>query len=111
MRRGNKVVAEVVREFTVGTQAEGCAADDDTGALYVAEEDVGLWRYEAEPTGADRRVSLDTTDKGNLDADVEGIAIYYGERARDTSSSPIRAATITRSTVGKAATSFLGISR
>jgi 3-phytase len=79
--QGDKVVAEVVREFTVGTQAEGCAADDETGALYVAEEDIGLWRYEAEPDGADRRVSLDTTtDKGNLDADVEGIAIYYGER-------------------------------
>jgi len=77
---GGRVAAEVVREFTVGTQAEGCAADDETGALYIAEEDVGLWRYEAEPTGADRRVALDdTTKKGHLKADVEGIAIYYGE--------------------------------
>jgi 3-phytase len=77
--RGDKVAAEVVREFTVGTQAEGCAADDDTGALYIAEEDVGLWRYEAEPSGADRRTALDnTTDKGHLAADVEGVAIYYG---------------------------------
>jgi 3-phytase len=78
--RGDKVVADVVREFTVGTQAEGCAADDETGALYIAEEDVGLWRYEAEPDGADRRVPLDTTGKGNLNADVEGVAIYYGQR-------------------------------
>jgi 3-phytase len=78
--KGDKVAAEVVREFTVGSQAEGCAADDEAGALYIAEEDVGLWRYEAEPSGADRRVPLDdTTEKGNLTADVEGVAIYYGK--------------------------------
>jgi 3-phytase len=77
--RGDRVAAEVVREFTVGSQAEGCAADDETGALYIAEEDVGLWRYEAEPSGADRRVAIDdTTDKGHLTADVEGVAVYYG---------------------------------
>src|SRR5262249_43423123 len=62
------------------SQAEGCAADDETGALYIAEEDVGLWRYEAEPGAGDKRVQVDSTDKGHLKADVEGIAIYYGAR-------------------------------
>lgn len=33
--------------------AEGCVVDDETGALYIAEEDVGLWRYAAEPDGLD----------------------------------------------------------
>lgn len=78
---GNHVAARVVREFNVGTQAEGCAADDATGALYIAEEDVGLWRYEAEPDGADRRLPLDNTKDGHLKADVEGVAIYYGPGA------------------------------
>jgi len=78
--KGNRVAAEVVREFTVGSQAEGCAADDETGALYVAEEDVGLWRYEADPSGGDRRVAIDSTSgQGHLTPDVEGVAIYYGE--------------------------------
>lgn len=78
--KGDRVAAEVVREFTVGSQAEGCAADDETGALYVAEEDVGLWRYEADPSGGDRRVPIDTTGgQGHLTPDVEGVAIYYGE--------------------------------
>jgi 3-phytase len=76
--KGDRVAAEIVREFTVGTQAEGCAADDETGALYIAEEDVGLWRYEAAATGGEHRVAIDSTGKGNLKADVEGVAIYHG---------------------------------
>ena len=30
-----------MREIAVGSQAEGCAADDELGQLYIAEEDVG----------------------------------------------------------------------
>lgn len=76
--KGDRVAAEQVREFVVGSQAEGCAADDETGALYIAEEDVGLWRYEAEPTAGTQRIRIDSTRGGNLKADVEGVAIYYG---------------------------------
>ncbi len=77
---GDKLAAKLVREFTVGTQAEGCAADDDTGALYIAEEDVGLWRYPAEPDDPTPRRQIDsTTDAGRLKADVEGVAIYRVE--------------------------------
>ncbi len=76
--RGEKVGARLVREFGVGSQAEGCAADDGTGALYVAEEDVGLWRYSAAPNGADARTSVDTAAGGHLTADAEGVTIFYG---------------------------------
>ncbi|WP_426030377.1 phytase [Caulobacter sp. DWP3-1-3b2] len=31
------------------TQSEGWVADDRTGQLYVAEEDVGVWRFPAAP--------------------------------------------------------------
>jgi len=75
--RDGRVSAELVREFKVGSQAEGCAADDETGALYIAEEDVGLWRYSAEPDGGSTRTALDSV-KGNLKADVEGVGIYHG---------------------------------
>ncbi|WP_116808076.1 phytase [Steroidobacter cummioxidans] len=76
--RGERVGARLVREFGVGSQAEGCAADDGTGALYIAEEDVGLWRYSAAPDGGDARTSIDTVAKGHLTDDAEGVTIYYG---------------------------------
>jgi 3-phytase len=78
IERGAKVGIELVREIAVGSQAEGCAADDELGSLYVAEEDVGLWKYSAEPDGGSARISLDTVAKGNLKDDVEGVSIYYG---------------------------------
>lgn len=76
--RGNKVGATVVRELAVGSQAEGCAADDATGRLYIAEEDVGLWRYCAEPNGSSERVAIDTVKGGHLADDAEGVTIFYG---------------------------------
>jgi 3-phytase len=43
----------------------------------VAEEDIGLWKYSAEPADGDERTSIDTTDDaGRLTDDVEGIALY-----------------------------------
>jgi len=76
--RGDKVGASVVREFVVGSQAEGCAADDANGRLYVAEEDVGLWRYFAEPNGGSERVEVDSVKNGQLTDDAEGVTIFYG---------------------------------
>lgn len=66
-----------VRQFAVGSEAEGCVADDDTGALYVSEEERGLWRYVAEPTGGTARSPVDTVDAdgGHLAADVEGVTL------------------------------------
>lgn len=76
--RGGKVGLEQVREFVVGSQAEGCAADDELGSLYIAEEDVGLWKYSAEPDGDSNRTAVDKVEGGNLVADAEGVAIWYG---------------------------------
>ena len=75
-----KIGMNKVREFNVGSQTEGCVADDETGDLYVGEENVGIWKYAAEPDGGDARTMVDSVDEaGNLTADVEGLAIYYGE--------------------------------
>ena len=60
----------------MGSESEGCVADDTTGALYVSEEDVGLWRYGAEPGAGSARTSLDTVQPtGHLAADVEGVTL------------------------------------
>jgi 3-phytase len=75
----NKVSATIVRTFTLGTQTEGCVVDDETGVLYIGEEDLGIWKYGAEPTDGETRTQVDSmTDAGgNLTADVEGLALYY----------------------------------
>lgn len=72
-----RIRAEPVRDIPVGSQAEGCVADDTTATLYVAEEDVGLWKYSAEPDGGEARTAIDSTsESGRLTDDVEGIALY-----------------------------------
>ena len=71
------VDAVLVRSFDVGTQTEGMVADDELAALYVGEENVGIWRYDAEPDAGTGRVQVDSTDGGHLVADVEGLTIYH----------------------------------
>jgi 3-phytase len=48
------------------------------GTLYVGEEDVGIWKYSAEPDSGTERTRVDSTVDGNLTDDVEGLAIYIG---------------------------------
>ena len=75
---GGRVDASKVRSFDVGSQSEGCVADDDLGQLYVAEEDVGIWKYGAEPSGGSARSQVDRVGGGQLVADVEGLTLAYG---------------------------------
>lgn len=68
----------LVREFSGGSggQVEGCVADDEAGVLFLGEEPLGIWRYEAEPTGSTVGVRIATVgDASGLHADVEGITI------------------------------------
>jgi 3-phytase len=76
-RRG-RIRATQVRDMQVGSQAEGCVADDELGWLYLGEEDTGLWKYGAEPNARDKRTAVDRTDGGNLTADVEGMSLWRG---------------------------------
>jgi 3-phytase len=66
--------ATMVREFAVGSEAEGCVADDETGALFVSEEDVALWRYDAEPGGGTARTAVDRIGDV-LVSDIEGLTL------------------------------------
>jgi 3-phytase len=72
--RDGRLGAVQVRRFAVGSEAEGCVADDDRGVVYISEEDVGLWRYRAAPGVAPRRTSVDSVG-GHLVADVEGVTL------------------------------------
>jgi len=72
---GAQPTGTIVRRMKLGTQSEGCVVDDRTGALYVAEEDVGLWRFDASPGGAIEGVKIAADDSTRLVADAEGLAI------------------------------------
>lgn len=77
---GGKVTGECVRRFHVGSQLEGCVADDELGYLYIGEEETAIWKYGAEPDfEQDDRVVVDiATPKGRFAPDVEGLTLYYG---------------------------------
>ncbi|MCW2700721.1 MAG: phytase [Blastococcus sp.] len=67
----------LVRQFEIGSESEGCAADDANGALFVSEEDVALWRYGAEPGAGSDRTAVDrvTAEGGQITTDAEGVAV------------------------------------
>ncbi|MEO5574736.1 MAG: phytase [Gaiellaceae bacterium] len=77
---GGTVGARKVRTLQLGSTAEGCVADDDLGRLYVAEEEVAIWRYGAEPNAGTNRARVDAAGSGRLVADIEGLAIAYEGR-------------------------------
>jgi 3-phytase len=66
----------LVRSFSVGSEAEGCAVDDQAQALYISQEDVALWRYGANPSDGTARVAVDTVvPDGRITPDAEGVAL------------------------------------
>ncbi|NMY70835.1 phytase [Pseudomonas sp. WS 5414] len=72
---------ELVRQFKVASQPEGCVADDQRQRLFLGEEDVGVWALDARP---EQPATLHSVIKvgGLLQADVEGLALYQSS-ARD----------------------------
>lgn len=69
------VQGELVRQFKVDSQPEGCVADDQRQRLFIGEEDVGVWAVDAR---ADQPAQLSSVIKvgPQLHADVEGLALY-----------------------------------
>ena len=90
---GETVDAEVVRTLDVpvpdgvepeDAQVEGMVVDRELGYLYVAQEEYGILKYGAEPnSGKDVQLIVETVKDFNpdspLEADVEGLTLYYGE--------------------------------
>jgi len=84
---GTEVGAELVREFCMPTQPEGCVADDEHERLFVGEEGFGVWVFpaaaDAPSAGNDAPdcatalsgTRIDDTFGDVLSRDVEGMAI------------------------------------
>ncbi|MBF2066064.1 MAG: phytase [Calothrix sp. C42_A2020_038] len=88
--KGNgKIGAERVREFTLPSptggrspQTEGMVADQELGYLYIGQEDVGIWKFQAEPDGGKTGILIDKVKAlggKHLTDDVEGLSIYYSK--------------------------------
>ena len=73
-----RVQGELVRQFKVDSQPEGCVADDQRQRLFIGEEDVGVWAVDAR---ADQPATLTSVIKvgPQLHADVEGLALYQSK--------------------------------
>jgi 3-phytase len=76
---GGRVDGRKVRAFAVGSQTEGCVADDELGRFYIGEEAVGIWRYGAEPGDGDARAQVDIARAGgHLASNIEGLTLALG---------------------------------
>ena len=72
---GATPTGKVVRSMKLGTQSEGCVVDDRTGILYVAEEDVGLWKFDTAPDGPVTATAIAKADGNEIVMDAEGVAL------------------------------------
>jgi 3-phytase len=79
---GGRPAAQEVRRFDIGTISEGCAADEATNALYLGEENVGVWRYGLDPAAGDARTLVQGIAPDVLVADAEGLTIIADGDAR-----------------------------
>lgn len=72
---GAAPTGRIVRTMKLATQSEGCVADERTHRLYVGEEDMGVWRFDARADGPVAGTKIAPADGARLVADVEGVAI------------------------------------
>uniref|UniRef100_UPI0040483ACD phytase n=1 Tax=Rheinheimera sp. TaxID=1869214 RepID=UPI0040483ACD len=72
---GHAWQGSLVRSLQVPSQPEGCVADDNSGMLFVGEEDAGIWRFSAEPDAAVAGEQIILVDGETLVDDVEGLAL------------------------------------
>ena len=70
------LTAARVRQFWMTSEGEGCVVDDARDALYLSQEDVGLWRLGAEPDAGAAKTLVDKVGAGgHLVSDVEGVTL------------------------------------
>jgi 3-phytase len=75
---GNKrggVKATKVRTLKIG-KCEGAVADDDTGSLYISEEQRGVWKFGAEPDDSSAGTLIAPIGEHGIKGDLEGLALY-----------------------------------
>ncbi|AOR77652.1 phytase [Novosphingobium resinovorum] len=82
VEKAGKIAAEHLRDVKFATQSEGCVVDDVTKTLYVAEEDVAIWKV---PLGTPTLTASSYARVGETDGlvdDIEGLAIARNAEGR-----------------------------
>lgn len=76
-----KLDAELTRTFRGGeSQLEGCVGDDETGFIYIGEENTGIWKFRAHPDSNAVAIKVDDISSNTaLKDDIEGLTIIYKE--------------------------------
>ncbi|HEX5683091.1 MAG TPA: phytase [Ideonella sp.] len=72
--------ADRLRSFRLASQPEGCVVDEPNERLFVGEEDRGIWALSSRGDVAPK-LELVLPVGPLLKADVEGLAVYRGQRA------------------------------
>ncbi|EKE82108.1 phytase [Idiomarina xiamenensis] len=66
----------LIREFGVPYDATSCVVDDANAALYIAEADQALWRYQAEPEADEGRTLIDARQPlGHIRGEIKALAM------------------------------------
>lgn len=73
--------ARLVRDLRVASEASYCTADDATGDLYVAEQGVGFWRFDADPEAEVVPELIDAVRLGDITEEAGGVAVYNAGEA------------------------------
>lgn len=72
----------VVRQANVGGELSACVADDETGTLYVAEQNVGVWAYGADAENIKDRRLVDAVEPlGHLE-EIESMDLVYQDNGK-----------------------------
>lgn len=73
-----RVNARPVRRINVPSTLAQCVADNVNGVVYASEEEVGIWRFNADPETDVEAVLIDSARFGRLDGEVGGLTLYDG---------------------------------
>lgn len=77
-----RLAVKRARTLVLDSKAEGCVADDENGTLFLAEEDIGIWKFDAEPAAKTKRTLIARVGDHGLAKEVEGLTLYYATGGR-----------------------------
>ena len=74
-----KLASKKLREYKIDGMVEGMVADDEKGILYVGQEDMCIWKINAEPDSAMKPIIIQSSGENNKNIafDIEGLTIYH----------------------------------
>lgn len=76
------IAARPVRNLGLASEPAFCVSDPATFSLYVAEKEVGIWRFNADVETEVIPELIDVVKFGSIDGEVTGLAVYRDEQGQ-----------------------------